>query len=164
MSNQSERSTTPVTKYLDEKGYAYRYFKHDHQITSLEEAAKERGQVPDQIVRSIVFHLADGEFVMVLVAGLQQLSWSRLRKYLGRSRMTMASKEEIKLVTGYPIGAVSPFGLPSEMKIIVDKSVIDGKEDEISFGSGVRNSTIIMKRQDFIAALGDIGFESGDFT
>jgi prolyl-tRNA editing enzyme YbaK/EbsC (Cys-tRNA(Pro) deacylase) len=163
MSNQSKQST-PVTNYLDNKGYAYRYFQHRHQITSLEEAAKERGQVPDQIVRSIVFHLADGEFVMVLVAGLQQLSWSKLRKYLGRSRMTMASKEEIKLVTGYPIGAVSPFGLPSEMRILVDKSVIDGKEDEISFGSGVRNTTIIMKRQDFITALEVIGFETGDFT
>lgn len=163
MTNQSKQKT-PVTEYLDEHGFNYRFFQHNHQIKSLENAAKERGQVPDQIVRSILFHLTNDEFVMVLVAGLQQLSWSALRKYLGRSRMTMASKDEILRVTGYPIGAVSPFGLPTKIRILVDRSVTSGKEDEISFGSGKKNTTIIMKRKDFLEALKDFEYETGDFT
>jgi Cys-tRNA(Pro)/Cys-tRNA(Cys) deacylase len=62
--------------------------------------------------------------------------------------------------TGYPIGAVSPFGLPSPTRILVDRHVLD--HAEISIGSGVRNTTVILQSQDLIKALGDA--EIGDFV
>ena len=159
---ENKNESTPVTRFLDNAGYDYKFFKHKNKITNLTDAAVERGQKPDQIIRSIVFHLKGGDYIMVLVAGLQQLSWPALRAYLGISRMTMASKEEVKEVTSYPIGAVSPLGLSTPLRILVDRSVVEGMDDEISFGSGVRNTTIIMKREDFLNALGEI--EVGDFT
>jgi Cys-tRNA(Pro)/Cys-tRNA(Cys) deacylase len=151
--------STPVTKALDEKGISYRFFRHPGQIRSLEQAARERGQRPEQIVRSIVFRLSEKEFVMVLMAGPRQISWPALRGYLGHSRMTMASKEEVQQVTGYELGAVSPFGLPKPMRILVDESVFE--QAEISIGSGVRNATVILKSADLMNALGEI--EVGSF-
>lgn len=150
---------TPVTRDLDAKGITYQFFKHAGQVHSLEQAARERGQRPEQIIRSILFRLHDEEFVMVLVAGPSQISWPRLREYLGVSRMTMASSAEVQKMTGYPIGAVSPFGLPQPIRILADRSIFD--EDEISIGSGVRNSTVIMEKPELVRALGEA--EVGDF-
>jgi Cys-tRNA(Pro)/Cys-tRNA(Cys) deacylase len=150
---------TPVTEALDSLGISYRFFRHPGQVTSLEQAAIERGQRPEQIIRSILFRLPEQNFVMVLVAGPVQISWPLLREYLEVSRMTMASPDEVRLVTGYPPGAVSPFGLPQTVRILLDRSVL--KEVEVSIGSGVRNSTVILCREDLLLALGDV--ERGDF-
>ena len=151
--------STPVTQYLDAQGIPYKFFKHPGKLESLEQAAEERGQRPEQIVRSIVFRLAKDDFIMVLMAGPDQISWPALRQYLGHSRISMASKEEVLSATGYPLGAVSPLGLPAPMRILVDQSIL--KEEEISLGSGVRYTTIIMKRAGLIEALGQV--EIGDF-
>jgi len=145
---------TPVTQALDALKVPYRFFEHPGQVRSLEQAARERGQRPEQIVRSIVFRLSEDAFIMVLVAGPEQISWHALRDYLGLSRMTMASKEQVLATTGYPTGAVSPFGLPEPMRILVDRSVL--QEEVISIGSGVRNTTVILRRDDLMQALGEV--------
>jgi Cys-tRNA(Pro)/Cys-tRNA(Cys) deacylase len=151
---------TPVTQALRAMGIPHRFFRHAGQVHSLEQAAKERRQRPEQVVRSLVFRLAQDQFVLVLVAGPRQVSWPTLRSYLGQSRLTLASEAEVYAVTGYPLGAVSPFGLPFAMRILLDRSVL--AETEISIGSGVRNATVILKTEDLLAALGT--YETGDFT
>jgi Cys-tRNA(Pro) deacylase len=152
--------STPVTQALDRKGVPYRLFRHPGEVHSLEQAAVERGQRPEQVVRSLLFRLAKNEYAMVLVAGPTQVSWPSLRKYLDQSRLTTASEEEVLSITGYPRGAVSPLGLPSPVRILVDRSVL--AEQEISIGSGVRNATIIMSRADLLKAIEPV--EVGDFT
>jgi len=150
---------TPVTQELEDRNITHRFFHHPGKVDSLEQAALERGQTPDQIVRSILFRLSKDEFIMVLMAGPEQISWPKLRRYLNQSRITMASEQEVLEVTGYPLGAVSPLGLPYPMRILVDHSVL--KNIEISIGSGIRYTTIIMKSVDLLKALGD--FEIGDY-
>jgi Cys-tRNA(Pro)/Cys-tRNA(Cys) deacylase len=159
MSN-GEVTSTPVTRFLDECGVAYRFFRHPGAVHSLEQAARERGQRPEQIIRSIVFRLSRGGFVMVLVAGERQVSWQALRRHLGTSRISMATEAEILQITGYPLGAVSPFGTKQPLRILVDRGVY--QEHEISVGSGVRFTTVIMQSEDFLRALGKI--EVGDFA
>ena len=151
---------TPVTRDLDAKGIPYRLFTHPGQVQSLEQAAQERGQRPEQVIRSILFRLSADQFVMVLTPGSQQISWPALRQHLGISRISMASPEEVLERTGYLHGAVSPFGLPAPIRILIDQGVF--AEEEISIGSGVRNSTVIMKTADLRHALVD--FESGCFV
>jgi Cys-tRNA(Pro) deacylase len=128
-------------------------------VSSLEQAARERGQVPEQVIRTIVFRLAKDDFVMVLVAGPAQVSWPALRAYLGQSRLTMADQAQILEMTGYPIGAVSPLGLPHPMRTLVDRSA--WQNGEISIGSGLRNTTLILDSKDFLEALDPV--EVGDF-
>jgi prolyl-tRNA editing enzyme YbaK/EbsC (Cys-tRNA(Pro) deacylase) len=74
--------------------------------------------------------------------------------------MTMASKEEVLEVTGYPVGGVSPLGLPAPLRILVDRGVL--QEEEISLGSGIRNITVILKSEDLMKALGEV--EVGEFA
>lgn len=152
--------STPVTRELDAKGVPYRQFTHPGPLHSLEQAARERGQRPEQVVRSILFRLSPGEFVMVLVAGPKQISWPALRAHLGVTRMSTASQEEVLKRTGYPTGAVSPFGLPEPMRILADEGVF--QEEELSIGSGVRYTTVILRSKDLQNALGEV--EMGRFV
>lgn len=88
---------------------------------------------------------------MVLVAGLAQVDWKKLRQLIGRSRMRMATEPEVLEVTGYRVGTVSPFGLKNPIKVLIDASVLN--EEEVSIGSGVRNVAIILKSADLRRAL-----------
>jgi prolyl-tRNA editing enzyme YbaK/EbsC (Cys-tRNA(Pro) deacylase) len=97
----------------------------------------------------------------VLVAGPARISWRALRAYLGRSRLTTAREAEVQEVTGYPVGAVSPFGLPKPLRTLVDEGVTT-QNGEISIGAGVRHATVILTAADLLRALGDV--EIGQFT
>jgi Cys-tRNA(Pro) deacylase len=145
---------TPVTLALSAKEVPFRTFRHPGPVHSLEQAAEERGQEPEQVVRSILFRLAKGHYIMVLMAGPSQISWSALRQYLGQSRVTTASREEVLQVTGYELGAVSPFGLSSPIRVLVDESVLE--QEEVSIGSGERGLTVILRTEDLMRALGDV--------
>jgi Cys-tRNA(Pro)/Cys-tRNA(Cys) deacylase len=150
----------PAARTLDPLGIPYRLFRHSQLPESLEEAARQRGQVPEQVVRSILFRVTEETFIMGLMAGPGQISWKRLRTALGVSRISMASEAEVLKVTGYVRGAVTPLGLPSPMRILADESVFI--HEEISLGSGIRGVAIILKPTDLQSALN--GLEIGKFA
>lgn len=152
--------STPVSRVLTELGVPHRVFRHPAPPKSLEEAAAQRGQRPAQIVRSLVFRVAEDHYVMVLVAGPKQVAWPALRRHLGQSRISMAKPADLPAITGYVMGAVSPFGLARSMPILVDESVL--AEEEVSIGSGERGATVILRRDALISALGEV--EVGPFT
>jgi Cys-tRNA(Pro) deacylase len=150
----------PAAQALELMGVPYKLFEHSHPPESLEEAARQRGQTPGQIIRSIVFRLAEEQFVMVLIAGPGQISWKRMRAALGVSRISMASEAEVLAATGFVRGAVTPLGLPHPLRILADESVFI--HDEISIGSGVRGVAIILKSTDLQSVLNEV--ESGKFA
>jgi len=91
---------------------------------------------------------------MVLMAGPAQISWPKLRAYLGQSRLTLASEAEVLATTGYRVGAVSPLGLPGPLRILADENVFT--PTEISVGSGQRGTAIILKSIDLRSTLTNI--------
>ena len=143
---------TPAGKILAELGIPFIEFKHDGPIRSIEQAAAERNQDVSQVVRSILFRCSEGEYFMVLVAGKGKISWQALRKHFERSRLTMASPEEVLEVTGCEIGTVNPFGLPDGVPLLVDESV--QAQPAVSMGSGVHGTAIMLTNQHLFEALG----------
>ncbi len=151
----------PVSVVLHASNIPHTIFRHTGPVHSLEQAAAERGQTPAQIVRSILFRLGrakegdgSGDFAMVLMAGPGQIAWKALRQHFGQSRLTMATPEEVLAITGYPIGAVAPFGMPTKIPVLVDESVT--AQAAISIGSGLRSTTVILAVADLLAALGEV--------
>ncbi len=143
----------PASIALDELHIPHQVFRHENPVFSLEQAASERNQRPEQVVRSILFQIRPEEFVMVLVAGPAQVDWRKLRQLVKRSRVRMATEDEVLEVTGYRIGTVSPFGLKNPVKVMIDESVL--REEEVSIGSGIRSVAIILKTVDLRKALGE---------
>jgi Cys-tRNA(Pro) deacylase len=153
-------NSNPAARALDQLGIPYRLFEHPSPPESLEEAARQRGQSPAQIVRSILFRLAEGQFIMLLVAGPGQISWKYLRTFLDTSRLSLASEAEVLAATGFVRGAVTPLGLRQPIRILADESVF--VPEEISIGSGVRGIAIILKPTDLQSALSQL--EIGKFA
>lgn len=149
-----EPSPTPAVDYLRQRSISFQLFQHTGPVESLEQAAVERSQNPQQVVRSIVFRLAEGEFIMVLMPGPGQIPWKALRQYIGQSRMTMANEEELLEATGYRPGTVNPFGLPQPMRVLIDQGVID--QPQVSIGSGKRGLAILIRPADMLAALDQV--------
>jgi prolyl-tRNA editing enzyme YbaK/EbsC (Cys-tRNA(Pro) deacylase) len=149
-----------VSRALVDLNIPHRVLRHVNPLRSLEQAAEERGQRHEQVIRSIVFRAASGEFIMVLVAGPAQIAWPALRAYLGHSRLTTATEEELVRETGYTRGAVAPFALPTPMRILIDRGVLE--QEEVSMGSGIQGTTVILKSADLLAGLPRA--EIGDFV
>jgi Cys-tRNA(Pro)/Cys-tRNA(Cys) deacylase len=146
--------SSSATQALDLLGIPYRLFVHPSPPISLEQAASQRGQVPDQVIRSILFRHEQEYFVIVLIAGPGQISWKRIRLHLGISRISLATASEVRQVTGYEIGTVNPLGLPGPVRLLADVSVF--ASGEVSIGSGLRGTAIILKSADLRQALGQV--------
>ncbi|HLE23038.1 MAG TPA: YbaK/EbsC family protein [Anaerolineales bacterium] len=151
-------AATPVTLALDEAHVPYTLHLHGHPVTSLEQAAAERGLRPGQIVRSLVFRSQDGTYLLVLAPGPQQVSWAKLRRHLGISRLTTASAQDVLQVTGYPPGAVSPLALATPMRILADHSV--SGEETVSIGAGIPDAGVVLRTDDLLRLVQP---EMGDF-
>jgi len=149
----------PISIVLNQKGIPHKVFSHLEPPKTLEQAAAERGQNPEQIIRSILFRVSEGEYCMVLIAGPGQINWKTLRKHLRTSRLRMASKDEVLSITGYQLGAVAPFGIKTTIRILVDHSV--QQQQTVSMGSGTPRKAIIIRTSDLIHALEN--YEFGDF-
>ena len=73
------------------------------------DAAAAIGVEVGQIVKSLVFAV-DGEVVMALVAGSNQLDERKLGAAAGGGKARRVDADVVREATGYPIGGVPPFG------------------------------------------------------
>jgi len=93
--------------------------------TSTAEAAARAVSAPlGSIVKSLIF-MADGVPVLVLVAGDRRADVKRLRGELGlsKSRLRIASPEEVLAETGFEVGGVPPVGHRVPLRTLVDASL-----------------------------------------
>ena len=79
------------------------------------------------IVKSLVFK-TDDAFLMCLGSGDKKCSLNKVKKIIGNKNLQMAGADEVKSVTGYTIGGVSPVGLIEKMDILIDKSLDSYKD------------------------------------
>ena len=74
------------------------------------------------IVKSLVFK-AENEFIVCLVSGDKRCSLNKLKKILGEKDISMANADQVKEITGYTIGGVSPIGHINKINILIDKNL-----------------------------------------
>ena len=86
------------------------------------EAASSLGCEIGAIVKSLLFKI-ENNFILCLVAGDKKVSLNKIKKDLNIKDASMASAEEVKNVTGFTIGGVSPIGHLNKIDIYIDKSL-----------------------------------------
>ena len=87
-----------------------------------EDAATALGCNVGAIVKSLLFSMGKS-FVLCLVSGDKRCSLNKLKKILNEKNVSMASPEDVKKVTGYTIGGVSPTGHLFKIKIFIDENL-----------------------------------------
>jgi Cys-tRNA(Pro) deacylase len=83
------------------------------------DAATALGCNVGAIVKSLLFNTGDN-FVLCLVSGDKRCSLNKLKKILNKKDISMANPEDVKKITGYTIGGVSPIGHLIKVKILID--------------------------------------------
>ena len=89
--------------------------------TALEAAASLNCEV-GAIVKSLLFK-TENTFTLCLVAGDKKASINRIKNELNIKDISMASAKEVKDVTGFTIGGVSPVGHLNKIDIFIDNSL-----------------------------------------
>lgn len=146
-------NATPITPILDQLGISYKLHVHERPPKSLPLliAAQDRGLKPDQIIRSLLFRKEGDQYILVLMPAGSRVQWPKLRRYLGVSRVTTATAEEVQSITGYEPGTVSPFGLLTPIRILADRGLLD--HSILSIGAGILDAGVILARDDLLRVL-----------
>ena len=74
------------------------------------------------IVKSLLFK-TENTFTLCLVSGDKKVSLNKVKKNLKIKDASMASADEVKNVTGFTIGGVSPVGHSNKIDILIDHSL-----------------------------------------
>ena len=86
------------------------------------EAASSLGCEVGAIVKSLLFK-TENTFLMCLVAGDKKASLNKIKINVNIKDVSMASANEVKSITGYTIGGVSPVGHINKIDIFIDNSL-----------------------------------------
>ena len=83
------------------------------------DAATALGCNVGAIVKSLLFN-SGNDFVLCLVSGDKRCSLNKLKKILDEKDVSMAHPNDVKKITGYTIGGVSPIGHLIKVNIFID--------------------------------------------
>ncbi len=131
-------------------GVAHRVIRHGP-VSSLAEAARARGVVPADVVKTMVVRRGQDDFLFVLVPGDRSISWPKLRKLLGASRLSMPDAGVARRATGYERGTITPLGSTRSWPVVADERVL-GRE--ITLGAGEHGVALAVRADEILEALG----------
>ena len=103
--------------------------------TALEAASSLNCKV-GAIVKSLLFK-TENTFILCLVSGDKKASLNKIKKTLNIKNVSMASANEVKDITGFTIGGVSPIGHLYKISIYIDNSL--ERFDELYAAAGHPN-------------------------
>lgn len=115
-------SVERVQRTLEAAGSVARVRQLTASTRTSADAAAALGVEVGQIAKSLVF-LADGAAVLVVASGADRVDTAALGHALGDRRITRADADSVRSATGYPIGGVSPVGLPAELPVLVERAL-----------------------------------------
>jgi Cys-tRNA(Pro)/Cys-tRNA(Cys) deacylase len=142
---------TPAIRALETRGIPFTVVRTER-AHSAEESATLQGIELTSLLRTIVVRRGEDDHVFVLVPGGRRFDWVKLRALLGVSRLSLPDAEEARVVTGYPRGAITPFGSTRAWPVIADASIM-GRE-VVAIGGGAHGVNVHLAPADLVAALG----------
>ena len=89
--------------------------------TALEAASSLDCEV-GAIIKSLLLK-TEQNFTLCLVAGDKKASLNKIKKILKKKDVSMASANDVKNITGFTIGGVSPVGHLNKIDILIDHSL-----------------------------------------
>ena len=119
------RTSATVREFIAARGLGARVLAMPENTHTAEEAARALGTDLKHIAKSLLAHLSDGRFVLCILRGDQRLDRKKLCRASGAKHMSLAKADDVLRVTGYPVGAVPPFPLKSEVPAYIDPGVLE---------------------------------------
>jgi Cys-tRNA(Pro)/Cys-tRNA(Cys) deacylase len=104
-----------------------------------------------QAIKTLIFETGQGERVLVMVGGDQNVISGHLKKVVGSRDVQLASPERVFQTTGYQIGSIPPFcWQPADFRSFLDQEMME--EDLLAVGAGVWGNEILIAPPDLVTA------------
>jgi prolyl-tRNA synthetase len=106
-------------------------------------------KVPITRLAKTMLYASDGKIVVVVIRGDREVNEIKLKNVLNVTELMLATPEQIKRVTGAPVGFAGPFDLKGVEKIVMDNS-LEGASNLVSGGNqGDTHATGVTIGRDF---------------
>ena len=111
-----------VSQKLKEFDEALNIVVLDSSARTAQDAANNLNTEVGSIIKSL-FLRTKNSFLLCLVAGDKRCSLNKIKKVLNEKDVSMGSADQVKEITGFTIGGVSPVGHLNPIKIYIDQSL-----------------------------------------
>ena len=111
-----------VSQKLKEFDEALSVLVLDSSARTAQDAANSLNTEVGSIIKSL-FLRTKNSFLLCLVAGDKRCSLNKIKKILNEKDVSMGSADQVKEVTGFTIGGVSPVAHLNPLNIYIDQSL-----------------------------------------
>lgn len=142
-----------VINLLDAGGVAYNI--HAHQpIRTIEEARALVPHLTRNLLKTVVFKIKDGQWVLASVKGGTRIHYKKLAHAcrVKRTALRSVSPDQVEKNLGFQVGGVGPFPVNHSIQVVLDQPLRNLYG--IFCGSGSNTRTIEMRMTDLITLTG----------
>lgn len=116
-------SAARVQELLKQSGSQAKVVEFPTGTRTVAEAAASIGVDVRQIAKSLLFMAGEAP-ILVIACGPNRVDTKRLRQLVGAA-VRQATPEEVKTITGFPIGGVAPLGHECRLRVLLDERLWD---------------------------------------
>ena len=130
---------------------------HLHEpVRTIEEAHERVPHLTAGLLKTVVFRLDDGGWVLAAVTGPVRIHYRLLADALGvrRTALRAVGPEEVEAALGFQVGGVGPFALGPAIRVVLDAPILE--LERVLCGSGRNDRTLELAPGDLARAAGAI--------
>ena len=145
---------TNAARQLDRLGVSYeaREYGVDLEDLSAPNVARKIGMPPEQVFKTLLCRLQDGDYVFAVIPGDAELDLKKLAVAAGAKKAELASLKDVEPLTGYVRGGVTVVGAKKAYRAFADEAI--ELFDEISVSAGLRGVQLVLAPADYLKAAG----------
>jgi prolyl-tRNA editing enzyme YbaK/EbsC (Cys-tRNA(Pro) deacylase) len=135
-----------VLAHLDELGVAYERIPCDPSLADTEAFCAHYGYPLEESANAIVVASKKEPrvFAACMALATTRLDVNRtVKSELGAGRLSFASADDMRRVTGMEVGGVTPFALPDDLPLLIDAAVM--VPERVIVGTGGRTSKVLVE-------------------
>ncbi|MFC6644791.1 aminoacyl-tRNA deacylase [Granulicella cerasi] len=154
MSHTAKPTKTNAARALDRLNITYelRAYEVDLDDLSAPNVARKIGLPPEQVFKTLLTKLNDGEYVFAVVPGDAELDLKKLAATAGARNAQLAALKDVEPLTGYIRGGVTVLAAKKPYRAFADETI--ELFDIISLSAGQRGLQLLMAPADYLRATG----------
>jgi len=130
---------------LEKTGINFTLIPLSQSVHSVQDVQNACNCKAEEVIKTLV--LIGKNPIIVMLPGNKKADLEKIKIVIGEEALRMAKPDKVIKITGFSVGAVSPFGIISDVRQIADNSIMD--LSDLFLGSGKSDVLIKIGQDDF---------------
>lgn len=136
-----------LEEYLKRNGVWYNFIRKPETVHTAD-AAKTAGLDLRRVTKNLVARGDDGKLVLLVIPGDKRVDLRKAAEAAGIGNISLVPFEEAEKISGYPPGGTPSVGHKTEMRVVLDRTLL--QHDTVFCGGGSRDRLLELKPQDVV--------------